>query len=78
MADACKDEGNALYKSKEWLKAAAAYTKGIKADPNHHVLYRCVRGTPARPGGRRMPPRSQTHRLGTTVRGLVLRDDAKT
>lgn len=58
MADACKDEGNALYKSKEWLKAAAAYTKGIKADPQHHVLYRCVRGTASpsfecRPGVKR-------------------------
>ena len=36
-----KDEGNIHYKNKEWLKAAAVYTKGIKQDPEHHVLYRC-------------------------------------
>jgi len=59
MADACKDEGNALYKSKEWLKAAAAYTKGIKADPQHHVLYRCVRVHRLAQESR-MPPRSQS------------------
>mmetsp|Transcript_12991 Transcript_12991/g.24781 ORF Transcript_12991/g.24781 Transcript_12991/m.24781 type:complete len:311 (+) Transcript_12991:181-1113(+) len=38
-AEEMKEEGNTLYKSKEWLKAAAVYTKGIKMDPEHAVLY---------------------------------------
>jgi hypothetical protein len=40
--DALKEEGNAFYKNKEWLKSAAIYTKGIKIDPDNAVLYRCV------------------------------------
>ena len=39
-AEALKEEGNAFYKNKEWLKAAASYTKGIKLDPENAVLYR--------------------------------------
>jgi tetratricopeptide (TPR) repeat protein len=35
-----KEQGNALYKEGDYLKAAAAYTKGLKSDPNNHVLYR--------------------------------------
>jgi len=38
-AEALKEEGNAFYKNKEWLKAAASYTKGIKLDPENAVLY---------------------------------------
>jgi len=34
-----KDEGNAFFKAGEHLKAAAAYTKAIKAEPNNHVYY---------------------------------------
>ena len=41
-AEELKDEGNVLFKNKEWLKSAAVYTKGIKADPEHAVLYRCL------------------------------------
>ena len=37
--DAFKDEGNAFFKAGEHLKAAAAYTKAIKAEPNNHVFY---------------------------------------
>jgi len=36
---AFKDEGNAHFKAGEHLKAAAAYTKAIKAEPNNHVYY---------------------------------------
>jgi len=44
MADAApgaafKDEGNAHFKAGEHLKAAAAYTKAIKAEPGNHVYY---------------------------------------
>ena len=35
-----KDLGNEEYKSGNWLKAAAMYTKGIKEDPDNAVLYR--------------------------------------
>lgn len=37
--EAFKDEGNAFFKAGEHLKAAAAYTKAIKAEPNNHVFY---------------------------------------
>lgn len=36
-------QGNTLYKEGQFLKAAAAYTQGLKADPTHSVLYRCRR-----------------------------------
>ena len=36
---AFKDEGNSLFKAGEHLKAAAAYTKAIKAEPANHVYY---------------------------------------
>lgn len=41
LADASthKEEGNAFFKSGDFLKAAAAYTKAIKADPENHVYY---------------------------------------
>jgi tetratricopeptide (TPR) repeat protein len=35
-----KEQGNALYKDGDYLKAAAAYSKAIKQDPNNHVLFR--------------------------------------
>lgn len=35
-----KDQGNLAYKSGEYLKAAAFYTKAIKDDPKSAVLYR--------------------------------------
>jgi tetratricopeptide (TPR) repeat protein len=35
-----KDEGNAEFRQGNWLKAAALYTKAIKADPANAVLYR--------------------------------------
>merc|ERR1719263_1873943 len=34
-----KDEGNAHFKGGEYLKAAASYTKAIKAEPDNHVYY---------------------------------------
>lgn len=34
-----KEQGNALFKEGEWLKAAASYTKAIKQEPGNHVLY---------------------------------------
>ena len=34
-----KGEGNAHFKAGEFLKAAAAYTKAIKAEPTNHVFY---------------------------------------
>merc|ERR1719502_674656 len=38
-ASAFKEEGNAHFKSGDFLKAAASYTKAIKADPENHVYY---------------------------------------
>jgi len=38
-ADAFKKEGNAHFAKADYLKAAAAYTKAIKAAPTNHVLY---------------------------------------
>ena len=40
-----KDEGNAEFRQGNWLKAAALYTKAIKADPANAVLYRSERCT---------------------------------
>ena len=34
-----KEQGNAHFKAKEYLKAAASYTKAIKAEPENHVYY---------------------------------------
>ena len=34
-----KEEGNKYFKDEDYLKAAASYTKAIKADPQNHVLY---------------------------------------
>jgi tetratricopeptide (TPR) repeat protein len=36
---AFKDEGNEFFKQGEHLKAAASYTKAIKAEPLNHVYY---------------------------------------
>jgi len=36
---AYKDEGNTHFKAGEFLKAAASYTKAIKAEPANHVFY---------------------------------------
>ena len=36
---AFKDEGNEFFKQGEHLKAAASYTKAIKAEPENHVYY---------------------------------------
>ncbi|KAL2633315.1 hypothetical protein R1flu_004794 [Riccia fluitans] len=38
-APSLKDQGNAHYKSGNYLKAAAVYTQAIKADPNNATLY---------------------------------------
>ena len=38
-AQTFKDQGNAEYKAKNYLKAAGLYTKGIKEDPDNAVLY---------------------------------------
>ena len=38
--DALKQEGNKLYKEKNYLKAAATYSKAIKLDKENGVLYR--------------------------------------
>lgn len=40
-AEEFKEKGNAEYRSGRYLKAAALYTQGIKADPSNAVLYRC-------------------------------------
>ena len=34
-----KKEGNELFAKGDFLRAAAAYTRGIKAAPDSHVLY---------------------------------------
>jgi len=34
-----KDQGNVHFKAGEYLKAAACYTKAIKAEPDNHVYY---------------------------------------
>ena len=36
---AFKDEGNTHFKAGDFLKAAASYTKAIKAEPGNHVFY---------------------------------------
>jgi tetratricopeptide (TPR) repeat protein len=38
-ADQLKDQGNAQHRSGNFLKAAALYTQGLKADPTNAVLY---------------------------------------
>ena len=38
--DELKQQGNALYKKGEYLKAAAEYSKAIKLDKENGVLYR--------------------------------------
>ena len=35
-----KEQGNAQFKDKKYLKAAALYTKAIKEDPKNAALYR--------------------------------------
>lgn len=35
-----RDDGNTEFRQGNWLKAAALYTKAIKADPESAVLYR--------------------------------------
>lgn len=39
-AQELKDQGNSEFKKGNYLKAAAAYTKGIKLDPENAVFYR--------------------------------------
>ena len=34
-----KEQGNAHFKAKEYLKAAASYTRAIKAEPENHVFF---------------------------------------
>ena len=41
-AETLKDDGNKEFKAGNWLKAAALYTKAIRADPSNSVLYRLV------------------------------------
>ena len=41
-----KDEGNTEFRQGNWLKAAALYTKAIKADPANAVLYRSENSAP--------------------------------
>lgn len=40
MATEFREQGNALFKEGDFLRAAAAYTKAIKQEPHNHVLYR--------------------------------------
>jgi hypothetical protein len=37
-----REQGNALFKEKNYLKTAAVYTQAIKADPENATVYRCV------------------------------------
>ena len=37
--DEAKEQGNTHFKAKEYLKAAASYTKAIKAEPENHVFF---------------------------------------
>merc|ERR1719454_1678137 len=39
QTDEHKAQGNEHFKAGEYLKAAASYTKAIKAAPDNHVLY---------------------------------------
>ena len=48
---ALKEQGNALYAAKDFLKAAAVYTKAIKLDDKNEVLYRCGPIMPSALGG---------------------------
>lgn len=41
-AQTLKEEGNKLFKEGSYLKAAAAYTRALKASPDNAVLYRWV------------------------------------
>ena len=38
-----KEQGNALFRAGNYLKAAALYTQAIKEDPENHALYRLVK-----------------------------------
>ena len=38
-----KEQGNALFRAGNYLKAAALYTQAIKEDPENHALYRSVK-----------------------------------
>lgn len=42
-AEALREAGNAEFRSGDYLKAAATYTRALKADPSCAVLYRCAR-----------------------------------
>ncbi|KAH9555229.1 hypothetical protein CY35_08G104000 [Sphagnum magellanicum] len=37
-----REQGNALFKEKNYLKTAAVYTQAIKADPENAAVYRCL------------------------------------
>lgn len=38
--DDLREQGNEAFRNGDFLKAAAAYTRALKADPNSAVLYR--------------------------------------
>ena len=40
VADVLREQGNEAFRSGDFLKAAAAYTRAIKASPDCAVLYR--------------------------------------
>ena len=44
LGAAFKDEGNVHFKAQEFLKAAASYTKAIRAEPDSHVFYEPLAG----------------------------------
>lgn len=41
-AEELRQQGNAAYRDKQYLRAAAIYSQAIKIDANDAVLYRCI------------------------------------
>jgi hypothetical protein len=65
-AEAHKKEGNAHFAKGDFLKAAAAYTKAIKAAPTNHVLYSNRAQVSACPGRHTARDAALPRRLAST------------
>lgn len=65
IAEGFKDKGNAEYREGRFLKAAALYTQGLKADPGNAVLYRWGHGRAGQ--SKRNPQPGRRHPASCTV-----------
>jgi Flp pilus assembly protein TadD len=50
-SDELREQGNDAFRSGDFLKAAAAYTRALKVDPGNAVLYRRAGAGWGRGGG---------------------------